>query len=108
MNTLFEGCSAIPPCRGPEVLSILIEIDPVRDDSGEKRYPERVEGFCRNYIWRRLTADITIEFIEAAVERMFNADEVSSVVNLTKLEELKHRIVRLFLWANDTGRNRWD
>jgi hypothetical protein len=34
------------------------------------------------------------------VERMFTADEVSSVGDLAKLEELKHRIVYLFLYAN--------
>jgi hypothetical protein len=48
-----------------------------------------------------------MEFLEAAVERMFTADEVSSVVDLTKLKELKHRIVHLFLYANDSGRNYW-
>jgi hypothetical protein len=31
---------------------------------------------------------------------MFTADEVSSVVDLAKLKELKHRIVHLFLYAN--------
>jgi hypothetical protein len=35
---------------------------------------------------------------------MFTADEVSSVVDLAKLKELKHRIVNLFLYANDGGR----
>jgi len=44
-----------------------------------------------------MTGNITIEFLEAAVERMFTADEVSSVVDLAKLKELKHRIVHLFL-----------
>jgi hypothetical protein len=62
-----------------------------------KEYRERVANFSRNYIWRKMTGDITIEFIEAAVERMFTADEVSSVVDLAKLKELKHRIVHLFL-----------
>jgi hypothetical protein len=102
------GCSEIPACRGPEVLSTLIEIDPVREDSDEKRYPERVENFSRNYIWRRITGDITIEFFEAVVERMFTADEVSSVVDLAKLKELKYRIVHLFLYSYDAGRNRWN
>jgi hypothetical protein len=54
------------------------------------------------------TGHITIEFLEAAVERMFNADEVSSVVDLAKLKELKHRIVDLFLYAKETGRNQWN
>jgi hypothetical protein len=77
-------------------------------DAYPKEYRKRVENFSRNYIWRRLTGDITIDFLEAAVERMFTADEVSSVVDLTKLKELKHRIVDLFLYANETGRNRWN
>ena len=54
-----------------------------------------------------MTGDITIEFLEAAVERMFTADEVCSVVDLAKLKELKRRIVRLFLYANNTGRNHY-
>jgi hypothetical protein len=29
-------------------------------------YRERVENFSRNYIWRKITGDITIEFLEAA------------------------------------------
>ena len=40
--------------------------------------------------------DITVPFVEAAVDRMFNADEVTSVVDLTKLELLKRKIVSLF------------
>jgi hypothetical protein len=38
----IESCSEIPACRGPEVLAILIEVDPIADE-GEKRYPERVD-----------------------------------------------------------------
>ena len=120
MNSRFdlatiEKCSEIPACRGPEVLFLLIEVDPISGKESEqypnaypKEYQERVEIFSRNYIWRRLTADITIDFLEAAVERMFSADEVSTVVDLAKLKELKHRIVHLFLYANDTGPNHWD
>jgi hypothetical protein len=70
--------------------------------------PERVERFSRNCIWRKVTGDITIEFIEAAVERMFTADEVSCVIDLAKLKELKHRIVHLFFYPNEPGRNRWN
>ena len=40
--------------------------------------------------------DITVPFIEATVERMFNADEVTGVVDLAKLECLKRKIVSLF------------
>ena len=100
----IESWSEIPACRGPEVLFLLIELDPISGKEAEqypdaypKEYRERVEIFSRNYIWRRMTGNITIEFLEAAVERMLTADEVSSVVDLAKLKELKHRIVHLFL-----------
>ena len=111
----IERCSEIPACRGPEVLSLVVKIDPISGkeanrypDAYPKEYRERVENFSRNYIWRRITGDITIDFLEAAVERMFTADEVSGVVDLAKLKELKHRIVHLFLYADDTGRNQWN
>jgi hypothetical protein len=120
MNRRFDlstigGFSEIPACRGREVLFLLSEVDPISGKEAEqypdaypKEYRERVEDFSRNFIWRRITGDITIEFLEAAVERMFTADEVSSVVDFAKLRELKHRIVHLFLYANDTGRNHWN
>ena len=92
-----------------------MEIDPISGKESEqypdaypKEYRERVEKFSRNYIWRKITGDITIDFLEAAVERMFTADEVSGVVDLGKLKELKHRIVHLFLYANNTGRDHWN
>ena len=92
---LFE----IPACRGREVLSLLIELDliPGKEseqypDSYPKEYRERVEIFSRNYIWRKITGDITIAFLEAAVDRMFTADEVSGVVDLAKLKELAKHI----------------
>jgi len=96
----IESWSEIPACRGPEVLFLLIEVDPISGKEAElypdaypKEYRARVEKFSRNYIWRKITGDITIEFLEAAVDRMFTADEVSSVVDSAKLKELKHRIV---------------
>ena len=99
-----QSCSEIPACRGPEILSILIEVDPIAGkiseeypDAYTKDYPARVEKFCRNYIWRKITGDITVEFLEAAVDRMFNADEVTCVVDLARLERVKHQIVSLFL-----------
>src|SRR5260370_42035351 len=92
-----QSCSEIPACRGPEVLSILVDVDPITwkiseeyPDAYPKDYPERVEKFCRNYIWRLITGDITVEFLEAAVDRMFNADEVTSVIDLVKLHRFKH------------------
>ena len=113
----IERCSEIPACRGPEVLSlvVVVKVDPISGNESEqypyaypKEYRERVENFSRNFIWQKMTGHITIEFLEAAVDRMFTADEVSSVVDLAKLKELKHRIVQLFLYARDTGRNHWN
>jgi hypothetical protein len=79
-----QSCSEIPACRGPEVLAILVKIDPISGKESEeyphifpKDYPERVEKFCGNYIWRKITGDITAEFLEALVDRMFTADEVT-------------------------------
>ena len=81
-----------------------MEVDPIAGKMSEqypdaypKDYPERVEKFCRNYIWRKITGDVTAEFLEAAVDRMFNADEVTSVVDLGRLQRLKHQIVSAFL-----------
>ena len=120
MNTRFdlsavESFSEIPACRGREVLFLLTEVDPISGkvaeqypDADPKEYRERAENFSRNYIWRKMTGNITIEFLEAAVERMFTADQVSGVVDLAKFKELKHRIVHLFLYAKDTGRNHWN
>jgi hypothetical protein len=96
----IESCSEIPACRGAEVLAILVKIDPISGKESEeypKDYPERVEKFSGNYIWRKITGDITAEFLEALVDRIFTADEVSSVVDLGKLLRLKHEIVNLFL-----------
>ena len=102
--SVIRDCSEIPACRGLEVLAILVEVDPIADGE-EKKYPERVEKFSRNYIWRKITGDITIEFIDAAVERMFNAQEVTDEVEPAKLRELQQRIVNLFLTRYDTAMN---
>jgi hypothetical protein len=99
-----ESCSEIPACRRPEVLAVLLEIDPICGKESEeyphifaKDYPERVEKFSVNYIWRKITGDITAEFLEALVDRMFTADEITRVVDLGKLRRLKQQIVSLFL-----------
>src|SRR5271166_5523941 len=92
-----ESILDIPACRAAEVLSILVELDPVEDKEDEKNYVERVEKFSNNLIWRKITGNVTAEFIEATVERMFNSDEVTSTVSPIKLRELKRRIINLFL-----------
>src|SRR6516165_11148523 len=112
----IESFSEIPACRGREVLFLLVKIDPISGKESEqypdaypKEYRERVEKLSRNYIWRKIMGDMTIEFLEAAVERMFTADEVSGgVLDLAKLKGLKHRIVNLFLYSYDAGRNHWN
>ena len=77
-------------------MALLIEVNPIQEPPLQ-RYPARVEKFCSNFVIRKLMGDITVPFVEAAVERMFNADEVTSVVDLAKLECLKRKIVSLFL-----------
>jgi hypothetical protein len=91
-----KSVSEIPACRGPEVFeALLIEVNPIQE-SGLQRYPARDNKFCSNFVIRKLLGDITVPFVEAAVDRMFNADEVTSVVDLAKLECLKRKIVSLF------------
>jgi hypothetical protein len=87
--------SEIPACRGPEILGLLVELNPIQEAELQS-YPARVEKFCGNFVIRKLLADITVPFLEAAVERMFNADEVTSGVDLAKLECMKRKIVSLF------------
>ena len=64
--------------------------------------------FCPVCMLRKGLGGGVASFVEAAVERMFSADEVSGVVDPAKLKELKHRVVRLFLYASDIGRNHWN
>ena len=90
-----RSCSEIPACRGAEVLALLIDVNPIQEPELQK-YRARVEKFCSNFVIRKLLGDITVPFVEAAVERMFNADEVTSVIDLAKLECLKRKIVSLF------------
>ena len=90
-----QSLSEIPACRGPEVLALLIEVNPIQEPELQ-RYPARVEKFCSNFVIRKLLGDISIPFVEAAVDRMFNADEVTSVIDLAKLACLKRLIVSLF------------
>jgi hypothetical protein len=90
-----QSLSEIPACKGPEILSLLIEVNPIQGPELQ-RYPARVEKFCSNFVIRKIMGDITVPFVEAAVERMFNADEVTSIVDLANLECLKRKIVSLF------------
>ena len=76
-------------------MALLIKVNPIQEPKLQ-RYPARVNKFCSNFVIRKLMGNITVPFIEATVERMFNSDEVTSVVDLAKLERLKRKIVSLF------------
>ena len=76
-------------------MASLIEVNPIQEPELQ-RYPARVEKFCSNFVIRKIMGEITVAFVEATVERMFNSDEVTSVVDLAKLERLKRKIVSLF------------
>ena len=71
-----QSLSEIPACQGPEVLALLIEVN--LQEPALQRYPARIEKFCSKFVIRKIMGDITVLFVEAAVERMFNADEVTS------------------------------
>ena len=77
-------------------MGLLVEVNPIQEPELQ-RYRARVAKFCSNFIIRKIMGEITVPFVEAAVERMFNADEVTGVVDLAKLACLKRRIVSLFL-----------
>ena len=53
-------------------MGLLLELNPIQKPELQ-RYPARVEKFCSNFVIRKLMGDITVPFVEAAVERMFNA-----------------------------------
>jgi len=91
-----QSLSELPACRGPEILGLLVELNPIQEPE-LRSYPARLEKFCSNFVIRKLLGDITVPFVEAVVERMFTADEVTSAVDLAKLECLKGKIVSLFL-----------
>ena len=76
-------------------MASLIEVNPIQEPELQ-RYPARVNKFCSNFVIRKIMGDITVPFVEATVERMFNSDEMTSVVDLAKLAYLKHKIVSLF------------
>ena len=69
-----QSLSEIPACRGAEVLALLIELNPIQEPELQ-RYPARVEKFCSNFVIRKIMGDIAVPFVEAVVDRMFNADE---------------------------------
>src|SRR5262249_478137 len=90
-------CFDLPPTRGPALLALLIEIDPLAHPESEKRYPERAERFCQNLMWRRLTGSIIPETINAAVDRIFTAAEVVDEMRPEVLQNLKFQICSLYL-----------
>ena len=47
--------SEIPACRGPEILGLLVELNPIQEPELQS-YPARVEKFCSNFVIRKLLA----------------------------------------------------
>ena len=90
-----ESCFDLPMTRGPEILAILTEMDPIPGD--DKWYPERVDNFCQIFLFRRVTNEITLEFLNVAIERMFTIDEISDIVSGRVLQSLQFKICSLFL-----------
>ena len=92
-----ETCFDIPATRGPGVLALLVEIDPlVGLENEEQRYQERTEGFCQNLTYRRMTGNITPEFVNVSVERMFTAAELIDEIRPEDLVNLKYKICQLY------------
>src|SRR3977135_1758719 len=92
-----ETCFDVPSIQGPGVLALLVEINPLAGlESEEQRYQERTERFCQNLTWRRLTGDVTPEYVNFAVERMFTPAELVDEVKPQALQNLKYLICRLY------------
>jgi hypothetical protein len=92
-----ETCFDVPSIQGPKVLALLIEIDPLAGlEAEEQRYQVRTEKFCQNLTWRRLTGDVTPEFVNVSVERMFTVVELVDEVKPDDLQTLKFRICQLY------------
>ena len=92
-----ETCFDVPATRGPKVLALLVEIDPLAcAEPEEQRYQERTERFCQNLTWRRLTGEVTPEFINLSVEHMFTPAELIDEVKPDDLQNLKYRVCQLY------------
>ena len=66
-----QSISEIPACRGPEVLALLIEVNPIQEPELQ-RSRERVNKFCSNFVIRKIMGDITVPFVEAVARRQFH------------------------------------
>jgi hypothetical protein len=92
-----ETCFDVPAMRGPQVLALLVEIDPLAGlEIEDQCYQERTERFCSNLTWRRVTGDVTPEFVNLSVERMFTPAELIDEVAPDDLQNLKYRICQLY------------
>ena len=102
MNNDLEGeseetCFDVPSIQGPKVLALLVEIDPLTGlESEEQRYQERTERFCQNLAYRRMTGEVTPEYVNVSVEHMFTPAELVDEVKPQALQNLKYRICQLY------------
>ena len=75
----------------------LLALDPLASaEPEEQRYQERTERFCQNLTWRRMTGEITPEYVNLAVERMFTAAELVDEIRPEDLVNLKYQICSLY------------
>lgn len=92
-----ETCYDIPSAKGPKVLALLVEIDPLPALEGEEQdYRRRTERFCEILTWRRMTGNVTPEYVNVAVERMFTPSELVDEVQAEDLQNLKYRVCQLY------------
>ena len=92
-ETAFDA----PLTQGPKVLALLVEIDPVAGlEPEDQRYRDRTERFCQNLLWRRVTGEVTPEFINMSVERMFTPAELIDEIKPEALQDLKYRMCQLY------------
>jgi len=92
-ETAFDA----PLTQGPKVLALLVEIDPLDGlEAEDQGYRDRTERFCAGLLWRRVTGEITPEFINLSVERMFTTAELIDEVKPEALQGLKYRICQLY------------
>jgi hypothetical protein len=89
-------CFDIPCTRGPEVLDLLIALDPLAHPDSEKRYRQRAERFCENLMARRLMGEVNEQYVNAAIDRLFTAAEVIDEIRPEVLAELKFQMCALY------------
>lgn len=85
----------IPSTHGPEVLALLMKLDPVPGE--EKFYVERVEKFCNQMLFHMVSSGLSQYYLNLLVERLFSASEIcDGAITLKSLAELQFKVCSLF------------